>query len=134
MPETFKKEITFIDRTFHEDQINNGAGGWVEEEITKTATFKELCRTDKDQHKLHFKIMSLFSQAEPGEDDTKEIISSDGLYDLTAKTIKILLVPDADFTEQDKTLFLNDSAAIMNFGLWMMKEKYQFFFQMFKMT
>lgn len=126
--EKFQREISFISQVF--EPAENGEGGkWVEKEVKKTATFKDLSRTDRDQHKLHFKIIGVMKQGakEDGEPGRVEI-DSDALYDLTAKAIKTLLEVNEDFNVQDKNEFLADSGAIFNFGLWLLKEKITPFF------
>lgn len=81
-------------------------------------------------------MIELFGTKSNDETDSEEKlnISSDGLYDLTVKSIKSLLVINESFTAQDKEELLADSAAIFNFGMWMMKEKFVPFFPKFKMT
>lgn len=134
--ENFEKEITFLSK-----QAIPGEGNdliWRLIPVTKTAVFKELDQTNRDQHKLHFMIISLaelFKEKDADEDDNKMTISSDKLYDLTTKSIKTLLIVDeTSFSASDKVEFLNDSAAILNFALWMLKEKFMPFFSQFKMN
>ena len=124
--DAFKKEITFLSKTL------SGEGVWIDEEITKTATFKELNRVDRSQHKLHFKMMTVFEGFGVDEEGRFKL-DSDALYDLTVKAIKLLITIDAEFTETDKTEFLNDSGAILSFGTWVFKEKFTPFFLKFKM-
>lgn len=128
--ETFQKEISFLSK------VHDGEK-WNSSEVVKTATFKELDRTDKLQHKLHFKIIAIFEtfgvKKEEDPESAKIKIDSDGMYDLTVKAISTLLLPDQEFTVQDKTEFLNDSAAIMNFGFWLMAEKITPFFLTFRL-
>lgn len=129
--EQFEKEITFLTKSF-----DPATGLWGYQEVTKTAKFRELNRTDRTQHKLHFKLIAIFEQfgvVEEG-DEGKMKIDSDGVYDLSVKAIRTLLIPDAEFTEADKTEFLNDSAAIINFGMWALSEKFTPFFSQFRMT
>ena len=130
--ETFEKEITYLTVAF--DPESETAK---EVEITKVATFKELSRLDKTQAKLHFKLISLFEGISQDEDknDSESIgISSDGLYDITVKAINCLHVSTPEFTEQDKKDCLNDSMALLQFGMWLFKEKFSVFFSTFKMT
>jgi|YelNatPaOPRAMG01_1025707.scaffolds.fasta_scaffold91594_3 hypothetical protein len=127
---TFEKEVSYV--SWEVDTEKNES---VETVVTKTATFKELSRTDKTQHKLHFKLISLVEglKKEKGEENSIGI-SSDGLYDITVKAINILFVPTDSFTEQDKKEFLNDSMALLDFGLWLFKEQFTPFFAKSKMT
>jgi hypothetical protein len=130
MTQTFEKEITWV--SWEVDAEKNET---VETPRTKIATFNELSRTDKTQHKLHFKLLSLFEglEREKGEADSVGI-SSDGLYDITVKAINILLVPNTVFTEMDRKEFLNDSIALLEFGMWLFKEKFSPFFSKFKVS
>ena len=100
---TFTKEIKWASYEFDATQNES-----VITEKSKTATFKELNRTDKEQHKLHFKLISLFEGLEKSKDEEGSVgISSDGLYDITVKAINTLLQINQDFTEADKKEFLN---------------------------
>ena len=128
--DVFEKEITFLSREFEIDSNNpDDKGKWVEKAVKKIATFKELSRTDKDQHKLHFMLVGIMTNApKDGEDETKMNIDSDALYDLTVKAIKLLLKIDERFTAQDKAEFLADSGAIFNFSMWLLGEKITPFF------
>ena len=127
--ETFEKEITYFVAEY------NPATEKVEEKlVTKSATFKELSRLDKTQAKLHFKIMSLFEGLEKGSDEADNIgISSDGLYDITVKAVNVLLLPNDVFTDSDKKDFLQDSIALLQFGLFLFKEKFAPFFSQFNL-
>jgi hypothetical protein len=131
---TFQKDITFLSKT--PDSFNQETGKWEPKEIIKTATFKELDPNDKEQHKLHFKIVSIFEnfgEKEIGDDGNPKVtINSDGIYDLTVKAIKTLLLPDENFTVQDKSEFLNDSGALFDFAFWLLPEKITPFFSKFK--
>lgn len=122
----FTQSISFLSKVFNED--NNQ---WEEKPIIKTATFKDLIRTDKSQHKLHFKIISIFEHFGVKEDGPEMKIDSDGIYDLTVKAVNTLLVTDESFTVQDKAEFLNDSAALFEFGLWLLGAKIAPFFSKF---
>lgn len=129
--ENFTHDITFISKKAKESE---GSVVWIDEEVTKTATFKELSRTDRDQHKLHFKIISIGENFSAGDGDTQANFNSDGIYDITVKAINTLLVINPDFTAEDKKEFLSDSGAILSFGLWLLKEKLLPFFLTLKMT
>ena len=114
--ETFDKKLKFISKTF-DQTLNAGKGDWVETQIEKTATFYELERTNKLQHKLHFKIITVFESNDPEEgEQAKMTISSDAIYDLTVKAFRTLIILNDEFTEVDKNEFLNDSAAIFDLG------------------
>jgi hypothetical protein len=127
---TFEKEIEWVGWEFDADKNST-----VERTRVKTATFKELNRTDKEQHKLHFKLISLFEglEKEKGEEGSFDI-SSDGLYDITVKAVKVLFIENESFTKVDKEEFLTDSIALLSFGMWLFKEKFTPFFSSFKMN
>lgn len=110
--EFFDKEITFLSKEFIGTE-------WVEKPVIKVAKFKEFSRTDKDQHKLHFMMISLF---ESGENDTARI-DSDKMYDITVKAVKTLLIIGEDFNDTNKNEFLNDSGALFSFGMWLFEAK-----------
>ena len=77
--DTFQKEITFIKKEpFTEEDGNTIV--WKPVETTKVATFKELDQTDKEQHKLHFKIVSL-GESVNTKGDEGLVVNTDTLYD-----------------------------------------------------
>jgi hypothetical protein len=131
----YKKEISFTSQVAITKEDGNTVE-WVEQTIEKKATFSELSKTNRKQHKLHFKILGLMdSFGVVDENDSNKIrINSDALYDLTVKCIEVLLEPNDEFTESDKNEFLNDSEAILKFGLWMLNEKLMPFFSKFKIS
>jgi hypothetical protein len=119
--DTFQKEITLFSKVF-----NEATSKWDQAEIIKTATFKELDRLDKSQHKLQFKLVTLFKMN--ADEDGDPEISSDALYDITVKFINQMILIDKEFNAGDKTEFLQDSGAIFNFGTWLLKDKFTDFF------
>jgi len=127
---TFEKEISYIT-----NEVDVEKEELTEVTKTKVATFKELSRLDPEQHKLHFKLMSLFEGLEKSKDEENTIgISTDALYDMTRKSINILLIPNENFTEIDKRDFLLDSIALLQFGIWLFKNKFSPFFSTFKLS
>ena len=130
MSNTFNKEISFISLSF--DEANNI---WIEKPIIKTATFNELSRRDRKQHKLHFAIVSLFSKS-MGEDgaEKKVNLDSDEIYDITVRAVKDLLIVSDQFTATDKNELLSDSGALVEFGFWLITEKIIPFFQILMQT
>lgn len=120
---TFTKEISFIDPAFFDKDIKP-AGAHVEKEVTKTATFKEFSRTDKEQRKLQSLLMSVFKSKGEGELQ----LDHEALVDITERAIEVLLVIDTNFTAVDKTNFLNDNGTVILFGMWLMNEKISPFF------
>lgn len=132
MEELFQKEITFLSKVL---DIENPANGFALVPVTKKITFKELSRTDRAQHKLHFMLISIFTGGESNVDDTDEPgkggsfnVNTDKLYDITAKAIRVLVVTDDNFNDQEKTELLNDGGALFRFGMWLLKEKISPFF------
>jgi hypothetical protein len=125
---TFEKEIEFITWEYSDE-----AKTTIEKSVVKTATFAELNRTDARQHKLHFKIISLF-QSQNANDPASVELDSDALYDITCKSVDVLLTINEAFTEADKKDFLNDSIALLQFGIWLFKEKMTPFFGSLKVS
>jgi hypothetical protein len=143
---TFIKNISWA--TFEYDEATKGT-----KEVEKTAevTFKALNRFDKSQHKLHFKILSMF---EGMGDDKKEALNSasselereeivkdsglgvntDSLCDITGKAINMLVICDDKFTENDKKELLQDSLALISVGLWLFGNHFAPFFQKLVLT
>jgi hypothetical protein len=119
MENTFSREIEFEMPVF-----NSETGIHERLNVKKVAYFRELSRMDKTQHKLHFKLISVFESNE----DERVQVDSDKLYDITVQAIKLLLITDKNFTEQDKTIFLSDSGALFKFGYWFLAEKIAPFF------
>lgn len=115
----FKKEVTFLSNVFDTENESYSVV-----EITKEATFKELHRQDNSQHKLHFMLFAIYKV----DDDGQMKVDSDQLYDITVKAINVLLVPDSNFTEQDKIEFLADGIALIRFGSWLLNNKIAPFF------
>jgi len=106
----------------------NKVGEIIEVEVTKEAVFKDLSKTDRTQHKLHFKIVSLFVESKENKETGSVKLDTDDIYDITIRCIEQLLIIDKDFTESDKIEFLNDSGAIFRFGFWLLGEKITPFF------
>jgi hypothetical protein len=123
--ETYTKEVNYISR-----QIVGEV--WENVIIAKTATFAELSRIDPRQNKLQWKIMEMMESANVDDDTQKAHLNSGALCDLVYKYVREMLVIDdvAVFSEQDKTEFMKDNGAIMQFGLWALQEKISPFFSM----
>jgi len=79
--ETFKKEISITAPVFDEKTNTH-----TQETVEKTATFKELSRTEKDQHKLHFMLIGIF---ESNPTKATMDIDTDKMYDITVKAIEL---------------------------------------------
>lgn len=120
MERTFTKEISWISY-----ELNDNTKGLEEVQKTANVTFKSLNQTDKSQHKLHFMIISMFQS---GDGDAAKL-DSDVLYDITVKAVNQLVVCDENFKERDKTEFLHDSMALLQFGLWLFGNQFAPFFQ-----
>jgi hypothetical protein len=115
----FKKEITFLSP---EHNFETDISEMVE--VTKTAVFKELDRGDRSQINLVFSILGIANNG-----DAENIkMNPDGIASITLKAVETLLITDNAFTESDKTCFLGDNLALLNFGLWFLAEKIQPFF------
>lgn len=127
---TFVREMSWHSPSF--DGTNH-----IMAEITKQVTFKELDSRDEEQHKLHFKIMSLYTSS-PSEDDDEPAklakegdkivkkrvnVDTDVIYDLTVSAIKKLLIIDETVTKMDKQEILADSKALLPFGMWFLTAK-----------
>lgn len=119
---TFTKEVSFINPAFFDNTLTPPSH--VEKEETKTATFKELSRTDRDQHDLHFMIMAAF-EATSGK---KVKYDSSQILKMTDEYIETSLIVNDCFTSTDKLQFLNDSIAKLQFGMWLLNEKFAPFF------
>jgi hypothetical protein len=130
MIKTFTKELTWVG---WEIDPNSETNETVLTERTKTATFKELNRTDETQHKLIFKISELFdSKSVRDEDGNTDVdLNSASFCDLIKKAVKDLLITDKDFTEQDKRELLQDALGLMSFGFWMLQNHFTPFFSKF---
>lgn len=124
---TFKREVSYMSKRFVANEAGTD-GTWKEELVTKEIEFRELDRTDRKQHKLHFKIVSLFTNGDKDEDGGGLRLDSDTLYDLSQKAMKELAVLNEDFKEGDRNEMLSDSGAIFNFGYWFLGEKVTPFF------
>jgi hypothetical protein len=126
---TYQKEISFISPTFF-DPEKGQMGGFEEKEITKTATFKELSRTDREQHELHFMIMAAFEETKGKKVkyDSSQVLQMTDIYIETCMLVNDGTNPTIDITASDKLQFLNDSIAKLNFGLWLLNEKFAPFF------
>lgn len=130
--EQFQHEITFLGKIFN-PELNGGVGAWEFAECTKIATFKELSRTDRDQHKLHFKIVGMFTNSikdsvEEGKENGLPELNPEALCDLTCKIIKDLLIPTEGFTMTDREELLGDSGALIMLGMWLLGNKIAPFF------
>lgn len=125
MSTTFQKEISFINTAYFDAETSDH----IEKEITKTATFKDLSRTDRDQHELHFMIMAAFEETKGKKVkyDSTQVL---GMTDIFIETCMIvdLATTENGITATDKIQFLNDSIAKLNFGLWLLNEKFAPFF------
>ena len=129
MSATYTKEISFISPTAF-DATKGQMGQFEEKEITKTATFKELSRTDREQHELHFMIMAAFQETtgKKVKYDSSQILEMTDIYIETCMLVNDGLNPQIDITATDKMQFLNDSIAKLKFGLWLLNEKFSPFF------
>lgn len=122
---TFVKEITFINPAFYDEETQ----AHTSKEVTVSATFKDLSRTDRTQHDLHFMIMAAFEETKGNsvKYDSSQLLKMIDEFVETA-----MLTKDGDpntaATNTDKLQFLNDSIGKLKFGFWLMKEKFSPFF------
>lgn len=125
---TFQKEISFINPAYFDSTLTPPAH--VEKEVTKTATFKELSRTDREQHELHFMIMAAFQETKGKivKYDSSQILAMTDIYIETCMLVNDSLNPTVEITATDKLQFINDSIAKLNFGMWLLNEKFSPFF------
>jgi hypothetical protein len=128
---TFKHEVKFI-TTVPVEGIpeKNIPPTWKEETITKTATFKELSRTDPSQREMSWMIMDVFDTENVKK--TKKGITShinrEIISELADKFVKDMLIIDENFSEQDKNELLGDNGAMIKLGLWLAHNKFFGFF------
>lgn len=120
MEQTFTKEIYFFNPACWDDEAKQHVG----KEVSKTATFKQLNRNDREQRKFQFMLTSIFKSK--NENDIS--VDHEVLSDITEQFVEVMLTPDATFTETDKAMFLNDNIAVIEFALWLLKEKLSPFF------
>jgi hypothetical protein len=113
---TFEKVISYKSRVLRGTHH-------VIERVEKKATFNELNEMEQGQHKLHFKIMSLYRTRVLSDSEETKVaeIDTDILYDLTVLSVKSLAVVDDEFTEIDLREFLGCSLSILKFGMWFLE-------------
>lgn len=114
---TFERTIKY------KSQVLRGAQHVIES-VEKKVTFNELNDMDAAQHRLHFKIMSLYRLRILSDSDETKVaeIDTDTLYDLTVLSIKSLVILTDDFKEVDLKEFLACSLSILKFGMWFLEE------------
>lgn len=93
----------------------------------KTLTFKELNQKDKTQHKLHFLLIGLMEEKTKDADTNQDgkiqmVLDTDKLYEITVKSVKVLSVLNEEFTLQDQKCLLDDSGALFQLGMVLMKD------------
>lgn len=122
---TFVKEITFINPAYYDTEEQ----AHIEKEVTVSATFRELSRTDRKQHDLHFMVMAAFEETKGNtvKYDSSQLLK---MIDEFVDTSMVTQTedPTTQATATDKTQFLNDSIGKLKFGFWLMKEKFSPFF------
>lgn len=131
MNNVFQHDITWLRKEY--DHEAETPGTWKHTPVTMPVTFMELDQTDRDQHLYHFDVMAFFGgkKKKPGadEDVLNPVFDAQGVYDLTAKYVKKFTVLSETFTAGDREEILNDSGALLNFGLWLVEEKIVPFFR-----
>lgn len=121
---TFTHELVFKKKAFDKE---NPAERKLED-VTKLVTFNELNQMERSQHKFHGKLFAFFATQSFADDGEKVTLDTDGIYDLTTLFIKNFLVTDEQFGIKERELLLNDSTALFDLGIWLMKEKFTPFF------
>lgn len=119
---TFVKELTYDSRVFEND-------AWKDGPIKKTATFQELDKRSRAQHKLHFRIIAMDSLIKERETDGKMMMDTDEQYDFVVAFVKQMIILDISFTANDLEEFLNDAGALFQFGIWLFTDRVFPFFQ-----
>ena len=124
MTNTFEKEVSFAVMVVNVDNegkaiLKDGSPEYVQKIVTKTATFKELVRTDATQRELCWNILKIVDFKQ-GETPT---INDEAACNITNAYINELVVVNDNFTQQDKTDLLNDNIGVVNFGLWLVHNK-----------
>ena len=130
---TFQQELNYVEMGFNDPQDPSSVGLVP---VKKTATFKELSRTDKSQHHLAMYMTKKFRAfSKPtGEFDNegKEIykfsLEDEETYDMTVRFVETNLVPTADFDAKDAKEFLNDVVGISELGTALFQDKFLPFF------
>lgn len=113
---TFKHTIEYKTRVMT-------AKGWEKQKIRKEIIFDQLDETIKSQHRLHFKIVSLYkSKTDKNTAEIEMKLDPETLYDITTEAIRVLVHVDSDFSETDLKEFLSDSLGLLKFGRWFMGE------------
>jgi hypothetical protein len=112
MENTYSIDITFLAKVLGDDDQT-----WIDQDVTKKVTFKELDRRSNDQHLLHFLISTMisFEKGEGGLPD-KIWIEYSKMHDLAKAAINTLMIVGDGVTEADKTQILADSFALINFS------------------
>jgi len=118
--DNFVKEITYLGQRYDVE-----TSSWVDDEVTKNATFKELDRKDRSQHQLHFLSQYLIDKSVKADGEGKATVefNSDEILKATIKFISVCHVVTPEFDEKQKELFLNDGVALYNFGMWLLNAK-----------
>jgi hypothetical protein len=134
---TFTHEVKFISQVPNEGDIQKGILPFIEGKIiTKTATFKELSRTDPAQRDISWLIMDIFDTDSVKKTKKKGItshINPEITAEITDKFVNEMLVIDENVSEADKKELLADNGAMIQLGLWLVHNKFlNFFFALMK--
>ena len=119
---TFEKEITFLSNAYNPEtkQIEDCF-------VTKTATFKELSRSDADHYDYAWDVLQMYKKVGEGKD--ADIIAVKSVAaPLVRQYVKEMSVVNDKFTETDKKEFLADNGAMAQFGIWLTNSKFIVFF------
>lgn len=121
----FTKEIHFLQQGLIGNEVKYIPSAVI-------AHFKELSRTDMEQHKLAMRITSTFRKfkfEKLPNDKVKVELDDEAVYDLTVMFINTMSIYTNEYDEQVKNEILADSGAIYTFGMWVLSEKIAPFFR-----
>lgn len=97
--------------------------------VSRDIVFKELDQYDREQHNLHFAIMSHFVGGDSKPKGKKKlIIDPEFAQEMTVTFIEEMSILNDTFRAQDREILLNDSAALIKFSLWLIPNKVLPFF------
>jgi len=128
---TFTHEVKFLSQVPNEGDPGKGIMPFVEEKaITKTATFKELSRTDPTQIEMCWMISDVFDLDKSKKKKAGLVVPVDReiAIELAKKFVAEMLITDDSFTLQDKKELECDNGAMIKLGRWLCNNKFLSFF------
>jgi hypothetical protein len=120
--DTFEKEVTFVSNAYNPEtkQIEDCF-------VTKTATFKELSRSNPDHYDYAWDVLQMYKKVGDGK-DADVIAVKRVAAPLVRQYVNDMLILNEKFTETDKKEFLADNGALAMFGIWLTNSKFIVFF------